>query len=104
MTKKEPVVSTSSQSIIPLSVPTKKINNKIDEQMEVESDLEHYEIKLKNIKIEFNNWSKLVADKRKEYEELTAMCNKKCTVSVSNPSKVVASTRKISPEGIKRNL
>ena len=72
--------------------------------MESESCVEPCEIKLKNIKIDLLNWSKLVADKRKEYEEITAMCNKKCTVSLSTPSRVVASTGNLLPVGLKRNI
>ena len=111
LTKEISVHSTSSQSKIPLSVPTETTNNSTDEQMESESNIETYHTKLKhikieykswcelvaNIKIEYKSWCELVANKRKEYEELTASCNEKCTTTLSNPcevDKIVKVTRK----------
>ena len=88
LTNKVTVLSTSSRSTIPLYVPTERTHNTIDERMESELNIKSYQIKLKNIKIEFNNWKQLVADKRKEYDELTALCNDKYTTSLSNPGKV----------------
>ena len=55
LTNKVTVLSTSSRSTILLSVPTETTNNTIDERMESELNIETYQIKLKNIKIEFNN-------------------------------------------------
>ena len=76
-----------------MSIPTNTTNNRVDAQTELQSLIETHKIELKNLKIDLLNWSKLVADKREEYEELTEMCSKKyCyvngTASLSNPSKV----------------
>ena len=56
--------------------------------MELESNIETYQMKLRYIKIELKKLCQLVAIKKKEYEELTALCNEKCTTTLSNPCEV----------------